>query len=198
MTNTTTDRPVAMDGTTATRVTSLQHSLLGIVGFCFITALLAQVRVPLPNTPVPMTLQLLAVLLTGYFLRPWSACAAMLLYLAVGTLWLPVFTPGSAGVLGVTGGYVVGFIFAAPLVALVCGRSGSLCRCILAGALGTTMVFLLGVVWQVLGCDLTVRAAIQIGVLPFLPKAVVQLGMAVALVGVAGRLGPPCNGKGQQ
>lgn len=191
MDNVIADRPVAVHGTVSARPTTLQGTLLGIVGFCLITALFAQVRVPLPNTPVPMTLQVLAVLLTGYFLRPLPACAAMLLYLAAGTVWLPVFAPGSAGVLGVSGGYIVGFVLAAPLVAVVRRSSSSLGRWILAGALGTVVVFLSGVAWQVLGFGFTVGVAVKLGVIPFLPKAAIQLGMAVALVRAGDRLRSP-------
>jgi biotin transport system substrate-specific component len=155
--------------------------VLAVVGFCMLTALLAQVRVPLPGTPVPMTLQVLGVLLAGLFLSPALAGAAMGLYIAAGTLYAPLYAPGSAGLVGVTGGYLLGFVPAAMLVAWISGRSTAVWRNLAAAALGTAVVFVCGVAWQCLVFGQVVWSAIAAGVLPFLPKAAVQLGVAVAM-----------------
>jgi hypothetical protein len=76
---------------------------LSVIGFAAFTALGAQVRVPVPWSDVPMTLQSLAVLMVGFTLGPVAACSAMLLYLGCGAAGLPVFAPGSAGLFGATG-----------------------------------------------------------------------------------------------
>jgi biotin transport system substrate-specific component len=155
--------------------------LLSVGGFCLLVALLAQVRVPLPGTPVPMTLQVLGVLLAGMFLGPFSAGAAMGLYVFCGVFYSPMFAVGSAGLGGVTGGYLMGFVPAAALVAWAGGRCGSMLRCAGAGALGTATVLGCGVAWQCMWFDYPFPEAFALGVLPFLPKAVVQLAVAVAL-----------------
>src|SRR3990170_493846 len=84
---------------TALAAQSVRRSTAGVVarvlGFCFLAAVAAQVRVPVPGTEVPMTLQLLAVLVTGLTLSPTVAAAALSAYLLLGTAGLPVFSPGS-------------------------------------------------------------------------------------------------------
>ena len=71
-----------------------------VVGFCVLTAICAQVRIPIPGTVIPMTLQSTAVLLTGFCLSAPLAAAAMVLYVAAGLAGVPVFLPGSLGFAG--------------------------------------------------------------------------------------------------
>ncbi len=104
----------------------------------------AQIRVPVPGSEVPMTLQLLAVLLAGFALPPSHAVGGMLLYLACGTVGFPVFVPGSMGLLGPTGGYIVGFVVAVWLVsALKGGPRASVFRLLVVGAAAAAVVLLL-------------------------------------------------------
>ncbi|MEE9294493.1 MAG: biotin transporter BioY [Phycisphaerae bacterium] len=155
---------------------------LAVLAFSLLTVLCSQVRIPVPGSPVPMTLQLLAVLLAGYFLAPGAAALSMVLYLAAGTAGLPVFAGGSAGLFGLTGGYLLGFVLAAGAVSLIGRRSRSLARLAAAGAVGTTLVFVFGALWQVAWFDVSMTDALGGGVLPFLPKAVFELGMALTVV----------------
>ena len=110
---------------------NMLRDLLLIIGFSIFTALCAHVSFPLPFTPVPITLQTLAVLLTGAALGSKRGALALLLYLAEGASGLPVFAPvaGSpAGFLalipptGFTGGYLWSFPIAAFVVGLLCER----------------------------------------------------------------------------
>ena len=160
-----------------------------VIGFCLLTALCAQVRIPVPGTVIPMTLQSTAVLLTGFCLSAPLAAAAMLLYLAAGLAGAPVFLPGSLGLGGPTGGYIVGFVLGAVVVALLRGRSNGMARLVLAGAVGTIVILLCGAAWQATFFDVSIVEPWAGGVLPFLPKAVVQLGVAVAAVRLIGRRG---------
>lgn len=95
--------------------------LAGIVGFAAAIAAASQVAIPLPGTPVPVTLQPMLVVLAGLWLGPRAAAASMALYLAVGAAGLPVFTPmgapGAARLLGPTGGYLLAY----PAAAFVTG-----------------------------------------------------------------------------
>ncbi len=155
--------------------------LLGVAACVSLMALAAQVRIPVPGTDVPMTLQLAAVLLTGFLLTPPRAVATMLVYLALGGAGLPVFTPGSAGLLGPTGGYLVGFVAAACLVSVLKGSPrASVVRLLMAGMAGVIVVFVVAIAWRtVLMGDL--RAATATGLLPFVPKALVEVGCAVTM-----------------
>ena len=91
----------------------------GILAFALLTALGAFVRIPLPFTPVPVTLQTFFVLAAGIYLGSRDAALSQLGYLAIGAVGLPVFAGGGAGFghfLGVTGGYLIAFPIAAALV----------------------------------------------------------------------------------
>src|SRR5437870_12871218 len=92
--------------------------VLAVVLGAVLVALAAQISVPLPGTPVPMTLQPMAVLLVGGLLGARFGALSMILYLAMGAAGLPVFTPTvplfvMARLLGPTGGYVLPYPFAA-------------------------------------------------------------------------------------
>ena len=98
----------------------------------------AQVTVPVPLSPVPMTLQPLAVPAVGGLLGAKAGGAALLLYLALGMLGLPVFAGGGAGfvhVLGPTGGYLLAFPAAAAVAGLFAGATPRLGRVLLGCAL---------------------------------------------------------------
>jgi biotin transporter BioY len=99
------------------RPVELRKAIGVVLGAAFV-ALAAQISVPLPGTPVPMTLQPLAVLLVGGLLGARLGAASMVLYLALGIAGLPVFTPtvpllGVARLLGPTGGYLLAYPVAA-------------------------------------------------------------------------------------
>lgn len=158
------------------------------MGCCLLVSLGAQVRIPVPGTDVFMTLQPLAVLLTGFALSPRRALAATLLYLACGTVGLPVFA-GSGGLAGPTAGYLIGFVVAAWLISVLKGGHGAgFGTLLLAGAAGLLVIFALGIAWRiglvyVLGLyDGDVWFVVSTGLIPFLAKTVVELLVAVTLV----------------
>jgi len=160
-----------------------------VLGFCLLAALGAHVRLPIPGTDVPLTLHTLAILLTGFFLAPRSAFSAMVLYGTVGSLllWFGVagfsfFSPGSLGLAGPTGGYIVGFAVAAPLISVLAGsyRAGAI-RLTLAGLAGMAVLFALGVCWLAVVSGRGLSLAIATGLVPFIWGAAIKLGVAVAI-----------------
>lgn len=154
-------------------------AVVSVVGFALLTALAAQVRIPVPGSPVPVTLQTLAVLLVGFCLRPREAAAAMGLYLVAGLAGLPVFAAAWGGS---TAGYLVGFLIAAPLVSVLSrGRCDQLGRLVLAALAGTAVIFLCGVTWLALVMG-GLKPALLAGVVPFVPGAVLKMAVAVAAV----------------
>lgn len=172
-------------------------SAMYVVAGCLAMSLAAQVRVPFPGTDVPMTLQLLAVLVIGLTLRPALAVSAMALYVGCGASGLPVFA-GPGGLLGTTAGYIIGFVPAVWLISVIGNRrdSGSL-RMFVAGICGTSMVFALGVGWRFVffgGLETeSLRIAVMAGVAPFAVKAVIELALAVGCIRSVRRL---LNGRG--
>jgi biotin transport system substrate-specific component len=148
-------------------------------------ALAAQVVVPVPLSPVPMTLQPLAVLAVGGLLGATQGVSALVLYLILGALGLPVFAGGGAGVLhfvGPTGGYLLAFPVAAGVTgALVGGSPRSVFRVLLAGAAGMALIHLGGVAQlALLGRDPAL--AFRVGFFPFLTGDLLKVGLAAAVI----------------
>lgn len=140
----------------------------------------SQVRIPVPLSPVPMTLQLLVVLLAGFALSPGRAAAATVLYLACGLAGLPVFA-GRGGLLGETGGYLLGFVAAAWLVGWTKGDGRGIVRLALAGVAGTMVVFVSGVLWLSAFYGGDVVLAVTSGAAPFVVKGSIEIALAVAV-----------------
>jgi biotin transport system substrate-specific component len=154
-----------------------------------LVAISAQVAVPVPFSPVPMTLQPLAVLVVGGLLGASGGIGALLLYIALGAAGLPVFAGGGAGVLrliGPTGGYLLAFPIAAGLTGALAGRDlRSALRVLLACALGMVVIHVGGVAQlALLGGD--PRLAIRVGFVPFLTGDLIKVGLAAGLILVAG------------
>lgn len=153
-----------------------------VVGGSLLLALCAQIRIPLPFTPVPITGQTFAVLLLPVMLGGWRGPAAVALYLAQGLLGLPFFAGGSAGVAvlaGPTGGYLIGFLLAAVVIALLAG--GSRARVALALLAGNLVIYLCGVPWLARFVDGGMVAALTLGMTPFLLGDAIKLLAALIL-----------------
>lgn len=167
----------------------LVASVLPVVGGCALVAVAAHARVPVPGTDVPMTLQLLAVLLVGLTQPAARSVSALTLYLLLGAVGLPVFAPGSLGLFGATGGYIVGFVLAAWLASVLRGGGHSVIRLSIAATAAVGSVLLVGVAWRVVLLGGHVTTAVATGLTPFVGKAMVEVALAVTLVVSARRLG---------
>ena len=161
-----------------------------------VVALSAQVVVPVPFSPVPFTLQPLAVLAVGGILGGAAGVGALLLYLALGIIGLPVFAAGGSGLphlLGPTGGYLLAFPVAAGVTGVLAGRvaamggvsAAGVIRVLLACA-GAMVIINVGGVAQLalLGGDPSL--AFRVGFVPFLTGDLLKIGLAAALILAAG------------
>ena len=158
-----------------------------------LVAISAQFVVPLPLSPVPITLQPLAVLVVGGLLGAVDGAAALVLYLALGALGLPVFAGGGSGflrLLGPTGGYLLAFPVAAALTGALAGRGSSILRVLLACALGMVVIHVGGVAQlALLGGD--PKLAFRVGFVPFVTGDLLKVGLAaVVILAVGPRLRP--------
>ena len=158
---------------------------IGILGFAVALALASQVAVPIPGTPVPITLQPLVVVLAGMWLGPVAGAASMLLYLAAGAFGLPVFSPfgapGIARFVGPTGGYLFAYPFAAFVAGVISRRATSLLGRWVAALAGTT-VLLLGGLAQLAVITGSIAQALPLAVHPFVPLDAVKALIAALLV----------------
>jgi len=158
----------------------LRDLLLIIISALFVAAL-AQVKIPLPFTPVPLTGQTFAVLLAGASLGARRGAAAMTLYTLMGVFGLPVFAGGASGLAylaGPTLGYLAGFIAAATLIGRLAerGLERSLRTSLLPFLLGTLVIYLFGAGW--LAFSYGWEKAFALGVLPFLVGDALKLLLA--------------------
>ncbi len=152
-----------------------------------IVALCAQVAVPLPWTPVPMTMQPFGVLLVslvfGARFGPWVGTASMVAYLVEGAAGLPVLAPGFGGLLplGPSAGYLLSYPLVAFTVGLAAGRAPGFVRAILAAAVGDALILLCGAGWLGLVSHAAPRQALALGVLPFAAGDALKIVLAAAL-----------------
>ncbi len=159
--------------------------MLLVIAASALIALAAQVAIPLPFTPVPLTLQPLAVILIGVTLGSTRGAAAATLYLLEGFSGLPVFAQGHGGalvLLGSTAGFLYSYPFAASLAGFVSERGwgSSMIRAI------TGMLLALGVIyaggWSWLAVLTDARTAFALGVAPFIVADLVKVALGAALL----------------
>ena len=154
-----------------------------VIGFAALTALAAQIRIPLGFTPVPLTGQTFAVLLSGAALGWRAGASAQALYVAVGLAGFPVFQGGEGGwsyATGATAGYLLGFIISAAAVGYLAeqGQDRRVITAVPAMLAGNTVIYLLGVPWlmHVLGTDLA--GGLTAGFAPFVVGDLLKIAAA--------------------
>ena len=153
-----------------------------------VTCLCAQISAPLPFTPVPVTMQVFAVLLSGLLLgRRWGT-VAQLQYLLLGAMGLPVFALGRGGfgvLFGLTGGYLLSYPVAAGLSGWFSQRRPSFAGPLTGCAVGIGTIYGLGCLWLALMSDpvLSPKAAVIMGVGWFVAWDAVKALLAVAVAG---------------
>ena len=152
-----------------------------VAGFAVAMALSAQVAIPLPGTPVPLTLQPMIVVLAGLWLSPRAAAASMIAYLTAGALGLPVFAPvGAPGLLrlmGPTGGYLLAYPLAAAVTSIVARMSASYSRRALACIAGMAVIYAGGLL-QLTVITGSVGSAALLGAAPFLALDLIKAHLA--------------------
>jgi len=172
------------------RAGTLQNVVL-IAGASLLTALAARIAIPAPWSPVPITGQTFAVLLSGAVLGARRGFAAQLLYLAEGAAGLPVFAGGAAGaavLLGPTGGYLLAFPFAAALTGALAAQGWDRRFVTTAAAmlLGSAVIFALGL--ALLSRFIPSGRLLAAGLLPFLPGDLIKATLAAIAFPAAWRL----------
>lgn len=172
--------------------TAARNAVLVLAGAAFV-GLSAQVAIPLPFTPVPLTGQTFAVLLTAASLGMWRGAASMALYAAAGLAGVPWFAGASSafkgGALVASFGYVVGFIAAAALVGWLAERGATRTAARTAGlmVLGNVVIYAFGASWLSQAISVPMSRAIELGVTPFLIGDVLKVALAAGLFPLAWR-----------
>ncbi|MGB9928556.1 MAG: biotin transporter BioY [Methanosarcina sp.] len=154
--------------------------------FAALTAAGAYIQIPIPFSPVPFTLQVIFVLLAGSMLKSKWGSLSMIVYTLLGVAGLPVFSGGSSGIgviLGPTGGYIIGFILAAFIIGKLSERNEKNTKSrffinALNMSAGILAIYACGVFQLMLVAELSLKTALTLGALPFLPGETIKTGVA--------------------
>lgn len=166
---------------------SISRSAVLVSGLVGLTAVSAQIAVPLPFTPVPLTLQTFAVLVGAAALGAQRAVIAQVSYLLLAIAGAPILAGGAGGaekVIGATGGYLVGFVAASYLVGRIAERGATekIKSTVVAYVVGSLVIYTLGVLWLAQFTGLGLGWAIMNGVVPFLVGDLIKAMAAGAVL----------------
>ncbi len=154
--------------------------------FAALTAAGAWISIPIPLSPLPVTMQTLFTMLSGAVLGPYFGVLAMIVYVLLGLIGLPVFAAGQSGfgvLFGPWGGYLIGFIVGAAVTGLMVSvkkKPGLVWLCV-AMAAGDLVVYVFGVSQLALISQYTLDKAILIGFIPFVPGDLLKLAIATLI-----------------
>jgi biotin transport system substrate-specific component len=166
-------------------VPSVRVRALAALAGALAVALASQIAVPIPGTPVPVSLAPLAVVVAGGLLGARVGAAALVTYLVMGAVGLPVFAPmglpGPARLFGPTGGYLLAYPVAAALAGLVTARGASWFRVLAAPALGLLAIYAGGAA-QLLVLTGSLPVTLALGAVPFLAGDVLKVGLAALVL----------------
>ena len=165
---------------------SLAKNAALVVGATLLMGILGRFAMPLPFTPVPLTLANFGVLLVGLTLGSRRGFAALMLYLAAGAMGAPVFAPsalsGVAQLLGPTGGYLISYPFVAFLAGWIAeGGPKTFTRYALASVAGEILLFVSGVSWIMVLLHAPLARAANFGLYPFIFAEVIKVLAAAEL-----------------
>lgn len=166
-----------------------------MVGFALFTALAAQVVIPIPGSPVPITGQTFAVLLAGAALGAKAGAGSQLIYWAMGAAGLPFYSNATGGwevATGATAGYLFGFIAAAWVIGTLAerGQDRTVDSALPAFLAGNTIIYVFGVTWLLISVPsiTTMPQALTAGLLPFVIGDAVKILAASLLLPAAWKM----------
>ncbi len=153
-----------------------------VLAFATTIFIAGQIRIPLPFTPVPITLQTFAVYLGAAWLGAGRGVAGPLVFAAVAAAGLPVRSGFQAGLTGATAGYILGWLLAAFLIGrLLGGKEASTVRVAATMVGGSALVYTCGLLHFTLLLDVPLSQALWMGFLPFLPGDALKIAAATAI-----------------
>lgn len=172
-------------GTQKKGIHTRQLALVGLM--TAVICILGPITMPLPFSPVPVSLANLAIFLSLFVLGMKKGALSYVIYLLLGLVGLPVFsafTGGPGKLLGPTGGYLIGFLFMAVISGIFIDKwSDNMLVCMLGMMLGTVVCYLFGTVWLSFQGHMSFSTALAAGVLPFVPGDIAKMLIAA----IAGR-----------
>ncbi|MGK5530765.1 biotin transporter BioY [Streptomyces sp. URMC 129] len=161
-----------------------------IAGGAVLTGAAAQIAVPVPGSPVPVTGQTFAALLIGASFGAHRALLSLLLYALAGMAGTPWFAEGTSGYGMPTFGYVIGMTLAAGLVGALAARGGdrTVPRTVATMSLGTAVIYAVGVPYLAVAADMSLAEAAGKGLVPFLLGDALKAALAMGALPAAWKL----------
>ncbi|WP_406450089.1 biotin transporter BioY [Streptomyces sp. NBC_00876] len=161
-----------------------------VLGGAALTGIAAQIAVPVPGSPVPVTGQTFAALLVGTALGARRGFLALAVYALVGMAGMPWFSAGSSGAGGASFGYVLGMLLAATVVGGLARRGGdrSVLRTAGTMVLGSAIIYAVGVPYLALSTGMSASAAIAAGLTPFLLGDALKAALAMGALPTSWKL----------
>ncbi|MFJ4678284.1 MULTISPECIES: biotin transporter BioY [unclassified Kitasatospora] len=174
----------------STRLGARARDLALVAGGAALTGLAAQLSVPVPGSPVPVTGQTFAALLVGTALGARRGAAALGLYLLAGAAGLPWFAQGTSGAGLATLGYVIGFVVAAALTGALARRGADRGPLRTAGAmvLGSLAIYAVGVPYLAFALDVPLSEAAHLGLYPYLVGDALKVVLAMGALPLTWKL----------
>jgi biotin transport system substrate-specific component len=172
---------ITLRSVVAPRSSALTHALFIVGGTSFI-ALMAQISIPVPGSPVPVTGQTLAVLLVGTTYGARLGAATFSTYMLAGIAGAPIFAGGTYGidrVLGATGGYLFGMLLASAVLGFLAERRADqkFSTSFPSLLFGNLIIFAFGLIWLHFSLDLTWAKTISAGLTPFILGEVLKVAI---------------------
>ncbi|OQD55327.1 biotin transporter BioY [Streptomyces phaeoluteigriseus] len=161
-----------------------------VFGGAALTGLAAQIAVPVPGSPVPVTGQTFAALLVGTTLGARRGFLSLAVYALVGMAGVPWFAQGGSGAGAVSFGYVLGMILASTVVGALARRGADRSVLRMAGTMlvGSAIIYAIGVPYLAYAADISASAAIAAGLTPFLIGDALKAALAMGLLPTAWKL----------
>ena len=166
---------------------NLTKSIVFVALFAALISACAFVSIPVPGTPIPIVLQNMMVVLSGLLLGPVLGTASTVLFIVAGMLGLPIFSGGTGGIakiMGPTGGFIIGYAFAALVAGLICGRprmgkNASIVRIIIAALCGFVVMYIPGVIHFMRSLDKTFAETMALCVTPYIPGDLIKMVVSI-------------------
>lgn len=161
-----------------------------VLGGAALTGIAAQIAVPVPGSPVPVTGQTFAALLVGTAVGARRGFLSLALYALVGMAGVPWFAGGTSGAGGVSFGYVLGMLLAATVVGALARRGGdrSVLRTAGTMVLGSAVIYAVGVPYLAFSAGMSLSAAVAAGLVPFLLGDALKAALAMGALPTAWKL----------
>jgi len=161
-----------------------------VLGGAALTGLAAQISVPVPGSPVPVTGQTFAALLVGTALGAGRGFLSLALYALAGVAGVPWFAGGDSGAAMPSFGYILGMLLAATVVGALARRGGDRSMLRMAGTMlvGEAIIYAIGVPYLALAADISLTAAIAAGLTPFLIGDALKAALAMGALPTAWKL----------